>query len=42
MAKQYSVEYKAEAVKMVLEKKESQNRIAGDLGIACTMLYGWV
>ena len=42
MAKQYSEEYKAEAVKMVLEEKKSQNQVAGDLGIASTTLYGWV
>ena len=42
MAKHYSEEFKVEAVKMVLESKESQNQVASDLGIAGTTLSGWV
>jgi transposase len=38
----YSTEYKAEAVKMVLQGKQSQNQIAQELGISATTLCTWV
>ena len=42
MAAQYSKEFKEEAIKLVLEDKKSQNKIAKDLGVAGTTLSGWV
>jgi transposase len=38
----HSTEYKAEAVKMVLQGKKSQNQIAQELGISATTLCTWV
>lgn len=40
--KRYSDEFKAEAIKMVLDGKMSQNQIADELGVAGTTLSGWV
>lgn len=42
MPKQFSEEFKVEAIKMVLEGKKSQNQIASDLGVPGTTLSGWV
>lgn len=42
MANQFSKEFKAEAIKMVLEGQKSQNQIAQDLGIAPTTLSTWM
>lgn len=42
MQKQFSEEFKVEAIKIVLEGKKSQNQIASDLGIPNTTLSGWV
>ena len=38
----YSDEFKSEAIKMVLDGKISQNKVADELGIAGTTLSGWV
>ena len=40
--KRYSDEFKSEAIKMVLDGKISQNKVADELGIAGTTLSGWV
>lgn len=42
MPKHFSEEFKVEAIKMVLEGKQSQNQIANDLGIPGTTLSGWI
>lgn len=42
MARQYSKEFKAEAIKMVLEGKKSQNKIADELGLKPSTLSTWI
>ena len=42
MAKQYSKEYKAEAIKMVPEGKKGQRRVADELGLAPSTLSTWL
>lgn len=42
MSAQYSKEFKEEAIKLVLEGNRSQSKIAQELGVANTILSGWV
>jgi transposase len=42
MAKQYSKEFKTEAIKMVLDGKKSQAKIAEELGLTPTTLSTWI
>ena len=42
MSAQYSIEFKEEAIKLVLEGNRSQSKIAQELGVANTTLSGWV
>lgn len=42
MNKQYSAEFKIEAVKRIERTKESVTKLAADLGVNPTTLQGWV
>ena len=42
MAKQYSAEFKIEAVRRVERTKESAAQVARDLGVNENTMYGWV
>ena len=42
MGKQYSVEFKTEAVKRLEKSGESMTKVATDLGVKLTTMQGWV
>lgn len=42
MKKQYSVEFKIEAVKRLEKAGESLSKVARELGVSLTTMHGWV
>ena len=42
MAKQYSAEFKIEAVRRIERTKEPVSKVAADLGVNENTMYGWV
>ncbi|NLL87677.1 MAG: transposase [Firmicutes bacterium] len=42
MAKQYSVEFKMEAVRRIERTGEAVSKVAADLGVNENTMYGWV